>query len=753
MGRTWTVFRKEVRETIRDRRTLLIMIVVPVLLYPALMVVSEQLALFGIRQLEAEPSRVAVLGDTAGADELETWFEGEDDLDVVDLEGEDPETAVRGSRVAAVAIVRDAPSLDLSESAEEASERIEPIPEPLTRGVTIVFDAADDRSRRGRDLLAQAIGRWEERVLRRRLSGEGLPAAFANPVSVADSSVASPDEIGGYALGRFLPMLLIVITLLGTFYPAIDLAAGEKERGTLETLLTAPVPSKEIVAGKFLTVAAVGVIAAALNLGSMLLTFQSGLFRFGAALDVDFSLPIGRVAIIFLTLVPLAVLFGSLFLGVAVRARSFKEAQNALTPLYMLALMPALLPLFPGIEFTPPLALVPIAGVALFFRELMGGSVPLLLGLSAIGSTIAYAWAALAFAASSFGSEDVLFGGEGGSEGRRGPISGLFRRSPPAEEAWADPLEALDGSRVLGIGGRPERQGATPTAGQALLFVGLVAVLFFYLGAPLQIRWLERGLFATEWLLLFLPAVLFVALWRFDPAGTFSLRRPRGRQVTGALLMIAGSTPIAWLLAWLQSLWLPIPWELVEGLDELVRADSLPRLAWLLVLIALTPAICEEAVFRGILLAGSRRMTMARAVVLNGLVFGAFHVSFETVFRLLPTAWLGLVLAWAAWHTRSIWISSLMHFVNNGSIVVLAAIPWARELMGGPDFRPPPLLMIPAVVSFVLGARMILNAHEEPRQPNGPPTGLAPLTTELHDERSDEGPAPGRPVSGGHTHR
>jgi sodium transport system permease protein len=747
MGQIWTVFRKEVRETLRDRRTLLIMVVVPVLLYPALMVVSEQLALFGIRQLEGEPSRVAVQGTGASA-ALGAWLTEREDLVLVDLGDEEPGAAMRRSRVAAVAVVGGVPELPGSDSSVSA----EPQPEPLTRHVTIVFDAADDRSRRGRDVLVQAFERWEEQLLRRRLTGEGLPPAYANPISVADTSIASPHEVGGYALGRFLPMLLIIITLLGTFYPAIDLAAGEKERGTLETLLTAPVPSREIVTGKFLTVAAVGVIAAALNLGSMLLTFQSGLFRFGYALDVEFSRPVGRVAIIFLTLIPLAVLFGSLFLGVAVRARSFKEAQNALTPLYMLALMPALLPLFPGIEFTPPLSLIPIAGVALFFRELMGGGVPLVLGLSAIGSTIAYAWAALAFAASSFGSEDVLFGGESGRGDRGGPITGLFRRRGGRTEARLDPLEAVDGTNVLGGGDLLPRPIRTPRLGQALLFVAFVALLFFYLGAPLQLRWLERGLFATEWLLLFVPALLFVGFWRFDPVRTFSLRRPSARQVAGAILMIAGSTPIAWLLAWLQSLWLPIPWELVEGLDELVRADSLPRLAWLLVLIALTPAICEEAVFRGVLLSGSRRMTMARAVVLNGLVFGAFHVSFETAFRLLPTAWLGLVLAWAAWHTRSIWISSLMHFANNGSIVVLAAIPWAREWMGGPDFRPPLALMVPAVVSFALGARLILNARAASDGSRRPDQGLAPLTTDIHDEADHDTFAARGPVSGGHRH-
>ncbi|MEZ4417496.1 MAG: ABC transporter permease subunit/CPBP intramembrane protease [Gemmatimonadota bacterium] len=690
MSRVWVVFLKELKETIRDRRTLLIMVVVPVLLYPALMIASEQLALFGMRQLEREPARVAVVGAAGDAD-LDRFLGEAQDLERVQLVGTEPAEAVRSHDVAAVAIFG---------QADRPRTETEGFPDPaaldgstpITRDVQVLFDAADDRSRRGRDVLVAALGRWEESVLERRLTEQGLPAWFADPIHVGDSSVARPEEVGGYALGRFLPMLLIVITLLGTFYPAIDLAAGEKERGTLETLLTAPVPSREIVAGKFLTVAVVGVVAAGLNLLSMLLTFQTGLFQFGNALDIEFTLPLGRLLLIFVTLVPLAVLFGSLFLGVAVRARSFKEAQNALTPIYMLALMPAILPLFPGIEFTGPLAVAPIAGVALFFRELMVGRAPFGLGLAAVVSTAFYAWGALAFAASSFGREDVLFGGDAT---KRGPLRGLFRRAAQGAAA------------------------AVPTLGQALLFVAVVAALFFYVGIPLQARWLEKGLLATEWLLLFLPAVLFVRLGHFQVPDTLSLRLPHPRHVGGALLLIAGGTPIAWLLAWLQSFVLPVPWDLVEGLSDLVSAESLGRLVWLLVLVAVTPAICEEIVFRGVLLGGSRRtLSASSAVLLNGLAFGLFHVSTETVFRLLPTAWLGVILAWTVWRTRSILLSSMMHLLNNGTIVLLAFLPATRAWLSDPEFAPPVWLILPALMSFVTGIYLLSNDPHAPLTPD-----------------------------------
>ncbi|MEE8384323.1 MAG: ABC transporter permease subunit/CPBP intramembrane protease, partial [Dehalococcoidia bacterium] len=483
--------------------------------------------------------------------------------------------------------------------------------------------------------------------------------------------------------------LLILMTLLGTFYPAIDMAAGEKERGTLETLLTAPVPPRQIVVGKFLAVALIGVVAAALNLGSMLLTFQTGLFQLGGSLDIEFALPWGSVLLIFVTLIPLAVLFASLFLGIALRSRSFKEAQTALTPVYLLVMLPALLPIFPGIGFTLALAAVPVAGLAIFFRELMAGSPALAPSMVAVATTGLWAWAALAFATASFGREEVLFG-VGDAQVRSG--GGLRERL----------------RRLLGP------LSTTPSTGQAIGFIAAVAVLFFYMGFPLQAGWGERGLFLSEWLLLLLPAFLFVRVAGFDFRETFSLRRPDGVQVAGALLLIAGAMPLGWFLAWAQGFVLPIPWDLLEGLEDLITAESPSRLLWLVVLLALTPAICEEVVFRGVLLAGIRgRASVVRVAVFNGLVFGAFHISFESAFRFLPTAWLGFILAWAVLSTRSIWVGILMHFLNNGSIVLMASVPALRAWLEDGGEAPPWVLLAPALLALAMGVKLLRPASDD----------------------------------------
>ena len=153
---------------------------------------------------------------------------------------------------------------------------------------------------------------------------------------------------------------------------------------------------------------------------------------------------------------------------------------------------------------------------------------------------------------------------------------------------------------------------------------------------------------------------------------------------------------------------MPMPTEFLEGMSEFLVAESPGRVLWLLGLVALTPAICEEVLFRGVLLAGTRsNLTPLRVVLLNGVVFGLFHVPSATVFRLLPSAILGILLAWVVLRTRSIWPGMLMHFINNGSIVILASSPWILERFSDPSHGPPFWLLVPALVSFLAGAALL----------------------------------------------
>jgi sodium transport system permease protein len=682
-----TVLAKELRETLRDRRTLFLMIAVPVLLYPAMLVLMEQLTVFGQRSLQATTPRIAVVGS---APEIVRFLERDGGVVLVHTDAA-PQRSLETGRVDAVVV------LPPEEWTEQATNRVQ-----------LLFDGTRDRSSHARSLVANRLSEWSDSLLVQRLERQGLASSYAVPVAVNETSVATAEQMGGYALGRFLPMLLILMTVLGAFYPSIDLAAGEKERGTLETLLTAPVPADRIVAGKFAAAGLMGFIAAALNLLSMLITFQSGILHFGGALDLQFHLPLHSIVIIFAVLLLLSIFFSAMFLGIAVRSQSFKEAQNSLTPVYILSFLPAVLAMMPGIEFSTAMALVPVGGVAFLFRDLMAGSVALQPALIAVCATVFYAMVALVFAARAFGREDILFGGGGGD---------------------------IDASS-LEVRFRSWRHAprTAPSVGEAALLIASVGLLYFYVGRLLMSTLGERGIWTSQLLLLAVPTLLFVLAARKDVRATLALRPAPPRAFAAALLVILGGIPIGWLIAWLQGFVIPIPVEFLRAMEELASAADAPRLLWLLLVVALTPAICEELVFRGVLLHGLGRGTMRRAVLVSALIFGAFHLSFETAIRFLPTAWLGLLLGYVVWHTRSLYTSMAMHFVNNAVVVLLLSTPWLRERFADPSGQPPWLLVAAAPFVLWTGLRLLPRRHRvsvaegTTRFPNG---NTAPTDAEV----------------------
>jgi membrane protease YdiL (CAAX protease family) len=243
------------------------------------------------------------------------------------------------------------------------------------------------------------------------------------------------------------------------------------------------------------------------------------------------------------------------------------------------------------------------------------------------------------------------------------------------------------------------------------MFIAAIALLFFYGGIRLQLALGESGLLLSEWLFLFLPAVLFIGLGRFDLRRALSLRAPKPRGLLAGLFIVLGAMPLVWLIGWLQTFVLPIPWDLLEGLEQLMTAETVKRFLWLVLILAVTPAFCEEIVFRGVLLGGTRALRPWRFIVLNAAVFGAFHLSYETAIRFVPTAVLGGLIAWVVWRTGSIWVGSLMHFLNNATLVVLTSYAPLRDAFSDPD-APPPLWLVPVGAAVLWAGALLLKGAE-----------------------------------------
>ena len=441
------ILHREIRDQLRDRRTLFMIAVLPVLLYPlmgmAMLQVSQffrenkaKIQILGAMELPAEPA----LLDADGKQFLPRYCPGDNEvarrkaaqrfeLTVSESVNADREAttesarrAVSSGRFDAVIVFppKFAERLAAFQAAVKESSAGAPGGMATVEGKVplpeVFFNTAKDRSELARRSVIGVLAAWREAVVRQTLESVQLPTASARPFNLLPVDVAEPEVKRAAVWSKILPFVLIVWALTGAFYPAIDLCAGEKERGTLETLLTSPAGRSEIVVGKLVTVMLFSMATSILNLISMVLTGAFILNQLQAAgitppgMPTGFP-PVAALAWLFLTLIPISALFGALSLSLAAMARSTKEGQYYLMPL-LLATMPlVILPMSPSSELNLGSSLIPITGLMLLLRALMEGdywtAVPYV--VPCLGVTFGCCWAAVRWAVAQFNDERVLF--------------------------------------------------------------------------------------------------------------------------------------------------------------------------------------------------------------------------------------------------------------------------------------------------------------------------------------------------------
>jgi len=665
LRRVWIVYRKELLEALRDRRTLIAMVLVPLLLYPVLMIVVAQALQIEKARREREIYRIVV--PTEG---LRRWLAAVVAADESAGDTSQPATTQTGRRatVAGHQFDIEATSEPLAAAVRGGSVQlgvsVEPeVPErslgdEKNRVVRVFYDPSEYRSEIAMRSIQGILARQTGRLVALRLEKAGLQDDVLRPLDMDITSVASPTKLGGALLGQILPFLLVIMTVTGAIYPAIDLTAGEREHGTLETLMSAPVPRTQVMAGKFLVVATVAITSSALNLVSMGATM-----RFSGVAEAmtrampgagPVSIPTAVLPVVLLAMVPFAVLFSAVMLATCSLARSFKEAQNYMTPVMIAALIPAMvISYMPSVKLAGPVMVMPVANVVVLLRELFAGRYDAIgIGMT-FGSTCLYAAAAVLGAAKLYGQEAVLFSDVGS-------YRTLFSR------------------RFL-------RPAARPTAAGALLLAAVIFPLSFYWQTAVATPNMSPGRLAAMTISLMLGCYLLpplLAAWyaKLDMRETFSLRWPGGWTVAGTILVAATCPMVAVAMSHWITRALPQSEEMARLMGEQeARLLGLPT--WLLVLtIAVLPAICEEVMFRGFLLAGLRqRMPAAAACLVVGLIFGLFHAD---LWRIPTTAALGFVLTWVCLRGGSIYAAMLIHLVNNSAAVLSGKSDWLAQYLG-----------------------------------------------------------------------
>ena len=728
MGRYFRLTLKELKETLRDRRTIITLVMMPVLIYPLLSVAFQKLLLTNLR---ASSETVHLIAVESGEDErilLGYLTFGEslitnsrnDSKQSDQTSQTDPSESEQKNHSGSQFKILIRPDLEPSVPDLEASVadlqadvgfriirterypfRRMNLPNLPAIDCEVVFLEKSVLSERAVEFIETRLRAVNEFALERRLRRMGIERRMT-PIKADHKAIPHQPESLMESLATLIPLILILMTITGAVYPAIDLTAGERERGTLEILIAAPVPRMGLLLAKYTAVVVVSLLTATVNLAAMMITVLS--IGLGPYLFGDGGLSLGIVVQIFGLLILFAVFFSAILLSVTSCARSFKEAQTYLIPLMLVSLAPGMLSMIPGLTLEGPLAVVPLVNIVLLARDLFHQDVNPTYSTIVLLSTAGYALLAIAGAARTFGSDSVLYGS-------RGSWSDLFRR--------------------------PAERRVTPSVSHAVLSLLLMLPLFVLIGSSLNhIQNLSLG-----WRLGLNSAVTAVLC-----GGIPVIVALRNNVSIRGGFQLLSSSPIAFAAAILfgLSLW-PFVFEIVLiSKDFVARVSGSPStfilsddlmekvkimmeemrsfsLVAVLCALAIIPAVFEEFFFRGFLLGAIRSQSGAiRAVLISAACFGLFHIvtgGVLTLERLLPSTFLGIVLGWVCVRSGSVFPGMVLHACHNGVLLTISHYQEWLEARGigiaEQTHLPAGWLINAAIVAGLGMSLLIFSAHQE----------------------------------------
>ena len=395
-----TVFFKEMKDVLRDRKTLLLMIVLPIVVVPLLLNLLIGFVIKKEQEAKTEVLEYVVFGDEF-APQLAKTFEAANGFKKVALGSPDElVAAIREDRIDFGLVIPEKTAAQLS-GQEQAS-------------IELHFDNASIGSK-VEDRVQDLVEKFNDGLTAARLAKLGVPSgqkqkSLLEPVRLRKQGTGKIREVIGDRIGGMVPYFFIAFCFMGVVYPAIHLGAGEKERGTLETLLLAPIPRHQVVLGKFLAVFCGGIIAVLLNLASLgtWLAIKAGELR-GIIGTLIGSIDLLDLVLLALMLIPVAAMFAALLLSISIFARNSAEASTLISPFGIVLIVPAALAMLPGVELNWFWASVPVTNVSLAMKELLKGTMDYTMLLAIFASSTLIAGGLLFFCAKWFNRESVLF--------------------------------------------------------------------------------------------------------------------------------------------------------------------------------------------------------------------------------------------------------------------------------------------------------------------------------------------------------
>lgn len=383
------IARKEFKDTIRDKRTLMAMIVVPLLLFPVIFSLVSGLQSESMEKAMSRELKIAVVGSDVPV-ELENQLKAGNNIRLVSFSADTSyRRYVRGDSLDAAVVVPP----DFNSKVHQME----------TGNLQLYFQSTQEGVERR---LTTLLDRYEAGLRKERLARLNISEETIQPVEVEKVDLATMQEKIGKYIGGFIPYIFIIFCFIGAMYPAIDLFTGEKERGTIETILTSPVRRLHILTGKMSVVVATGIISALLAIVGLFagLNFNDALPAEITEVTGDILQP-GFILLLLSMLIPLTIFFAGILIPISIYAKSFKEAQSIITPINILIILPGIVGLLPGIELTLQTAFIPVVNIALATKDIVAGTIDYGLLAAVYGSLILFAVLTVAFSVRYFGKE------------------------------------------------------------------------------------------------------------------------------------------------------------------------------------------------------------------------------------------------------------------------------------------------------------------------------------------------------------
>ena len=395
MNIIFSIFKKELTDVLRDRRTLFFMIVIPVIVMPLIFIGSIKFQEYQSKKSDEKVLNIGLINKTSDSQIRDYLLDQKGVYLVEDIDLDSLELRIKNDSLQGGLYIHKNFINDISANG---------------MGEVEVYYKSSDLMSKAKNRIYNALDIYKNEVVSERLSEFNVDKGLLEPLDIINKDMSTKKETIGKAVGGLIPYMLVIFIFLGAMYPAIDLGAGEKERGSLETLLSSPATKFEITVGKLMVVSLAGMVSGLISVIGISVPF----YFIGNIPDqikstvIEIISPFIIVSVIIL-MIPIAIFFASMLLSISFYARSFKEAQSLMGPLNIIIIVPLMLTLGPGIEIDHITALIPLINVGLLTKEILAGSAQPIYFIETLSSLLFFAAIGIRFSVYWFNKENTIF--------------------------------------------------------------------------------------------------------------------------------------------------------------------------------------------------------------------------------------------------------------------------------------------------------------------------------------------------------